>query len=276
MPPWIFGMLGSRFWYNSNSHNVCHGLWGYSDGHPLVNCRIPDSLTCKSSSASPIATAWWGTKLLFQLQWQPPPTRLMFFWQTREHKEPTSLQMDVLIYHFYGGILSKWPSVWCNLFTWPLNHAVGYRPTPRWSFGVLVYVILVGQFPIGQSKQTKSELTRNIIKVDKEPEKKQKKTFRPTNPNPTEDKKCRRVLVLRQGKTNVYHGNIWVPGFVDVMWIVQIDFLLHVWQNVNPGMDDLLSLHSVNDGLNFVHHLNEVGNICWVLSEITSHFLVYH
>ena len=37
----------------------------------------------------------------------------------------------------------------------------------RWSFGVLVYVILVGQFPIGQSRQTKSELTRNIIKVEK-------------------------------------------------------------------------------------------------------------
>ena len=55
------------------------------------------------------------------------------------------------------------------------------RSSPRWSFGVLVYVILVGQFPIGQSKQTKSELTRNIIKVDKEPEKNEKKTFRPTN-----------------------------------------------------------------------------------------------
>lgn len=96
-------MLGSRFWYKSNSHNVCHGLWGYSEGHPLVYCRIPNSLTCKSSSASPIATAWWGTKRLFQLQWQPPPTRLTFFWQTREHKEQTSLQMDVLIYHFYGG-----------------------------------------------------------------------------------------------------------------------------------------------------------------------------
>ena len=46
----------------------------------------------------------------------------------------------------------------------------GYAfPADMWSFGVLVYVILVGQFPIGQSKQTKSELTRNIIKVDKEP-----------------------------------------------------------------------------------------------------------
>ncbi|CAE7807903.1 unnamed protein product [Symbiodinium sp. CCMP2592] len=38
-----------------------------------------------------------------------------------------------------------------------------------WSLGVLVYVILVGQFPIGQSKQTKSELTRQIIKVETEP-----------------------------------------------------------------------------------------------------------
>lgn len=46
----------------------------------------------------------------------------------------------------------------------------------RWSFGVLVYVILVGQFPIGQSKQTKSELTRNIIKVDKEPENQPKRS----------------------------------------------------------------------------------------------------
>ncbi|CAE7474773.1 Dclk1, partial [Symbiodinium sp. KB8] len=34
---------------------------------------------------------------------------------------------------------------------------------------MLVYVILVGQFPIGQSKQTKSELTRQIIKVETEP-----------------------------------------------------------------------------------------------------------
>lgn len=46
----------------------------------------------------------------------------------------------------------------------------GYAfPADMWSFGVLVYVILVGQFPIGQSRQTKSELTRNIIKVEKEP-----------------------------------------------------------------------------------------------------------
>lgn len=71
-----------------------------------------------------------------------------------------------------GGILSKWPSVGLS------NPA---RSSPRWSFGVLVYVILVGQFPIGQSKQTKSELTRNIIKVDKEPEKNNIKTFRGPN-----------------------------------------------------------------------------------------------
>eukprot|EP00913_Durusdinium_trenchii_P029317 g27484.t1 len=46
----------------------------------------------------------------------------------------------------------------------------GYAfPADMWSFGVLVYVILVGQFPIGQSKQTKSELTRNIIKPAQEP-----------------------------------------------------------------------------------------------------------
>ena len=88
----------------------------------------------------------------------------------------------------------------------PLTMRLGC-PTPcrcllRWSFGVLVYVILVGQFPIGQSKQTKSELTRNIIKVDKEPEKHKKKHSEvPTNSNPAEDKKCRRVLFLRQGKT---------------------------------------------------------------------------
>lgn len=42
-------------------------------------------------------------------------------------------------------------------------------PADMWSLGVLVYVILVGQFPIGQSKQTKSELTRQIIKVETEP-----------------------------------------------------------------------------------------------------------
>jgi len=45
--------------------------------------------------------------------------------------------------------------------------SAGHQPMARWSFGVLVYVILVGQFPIGQSRQTKSELTRNIIKVEK-------------------------------------------------------------------------------------------------------------
>jgi len=46
----------------------------------------------------------------------------------------------------------------------------GYNfPADMWSFGVLVYVLLVGQFPIGQSKQTKSELTRNIIRVEREP-----------------------------------------------------------------------------------------------------------
>ncbi|CAE7392145.1 Dclk1, partial [Symbiodinium necroappetens] len=39
-------------------------------------------------------------------------------------------------------------------------------PADMWSLGVLVYVILVGQFPIGQSKQTKSELTRQIIKAN--------------------------------------------------------------------------------------------------------------
>ena len=45
--------------------------------------------------------------------------------------------------------------------------SAGHQPMARWSFGVLVYVILVGQFPIGQSRRTKSGLTRNIIKVEK-------------------------------------------------------------------------------------------------------------
>jgi len=46
----------------------------------------------------------------------------------------------------------------------------GYAfPADMWSLGVLIYVILVGQFPIGQSKQTKSELTRQIVKVENEP-----------------------------------------------------------------------------------------------------------
>lgn len=186
-------MLGSRFWYKSNSHNVCHGLWqwGYSEGHPLVYCRIPNSLACKSSSASPIATAWWGTKRLFQLQCQLVIRKStnkvydVFFWQTREQKEQTSLQMDVLIYHFYGGNPLQ-NDLQSDVM--PLNHAVGLSNPrardPRWSFGVLVYVILVGQFPIGQSKQTKSELTRNIIKVDKEPRKPKKNI--PTNqPKPS-------------------------------------------------------------------------------------------
>ena len=46
-------------------------------------------------------------------------------------------------------------------------------------------MVLVGQFPIGQSKQTKSELTRNIIKVDKEP--KTKKHI-PTQPTQTQQR----------------------------------------------------------------------------------------
>eukprot|EP00435_Cladocopium_sp_Y103_P050789 s1108_g15.t1 len=66
----------------------------------------------------------------------------------------------------------------------------GYAfPADMWSFGVLVYVILVGQFPIGQSRQTKSELTRNIIKVEKEP-------ARVTNLA----NKLKRAIAVEQGK----------------------------------------------------------------------------
>lgn len=73
----------------------------------------------------------------------------------------------------------------------------GYAfPADMWSFGVLVYVILVGQFPIGQSKQTKSELTRNIIKVDKEP-------GRVTNLA----NKLKRAIATEQGKLDRRQGN---------------------------------------------------------------------
>ena len=140
----------------------------------------------------------------------------------------------------------------------------------RWSFGVLVYVILVGQFPIGQSKQTKSELTRNIIKVDKEPKKTKKKHSEvPTNSNPAEDKKCRRVLFLRQGRTHtyiyIYHGNIWVPGFVDVdCRIVQIEFppymlgtecqLRDGWSSFSTRLVTLLSLLQKPQAIFLVYH----------------------
>lgn len=75
----------------------------------------------------------------------------------------------------------------------------GYAfPADMWSFGVLVYVILVGQFPIGQSRQTKSELTRNIIKVEKEP-------ARLTNLA----NKLKRAIAVEQGKLDRRpHANV--------------------------------------------------------------------
>ena len=121
MPLWIFGMLGSRFWYNSNRHNVCHGLWGYSEGHPLVNCRIPDGPTCKSSSASPIATAWWGTKRLFQLQWQPPPTRYMTFFLANQR----ALRTDLIANGCF-----KWSFLWGESSRNDLQSDVIYSPVP--------------------------------------------------------------------------------------------------------------------------------------------------